>query len=87
MKRHSFPHFLMGRSRRIHATAFGFIVGVMPPIPMWGRWFHFRFTFITGSIFKGAHFPKYVNLYAVFFYLRYAVTYRDLKEIMAEIGV
>jgi len=38
-------------------------------------------------IFKGAHFPKDVILYAVFFYVRYAVSYRDLEEIMAERGV
>ncbi|WP_170518125.1 IS6 family transposase [Ruegeria atlantica] len=37
--------------------------------------------------FKGAHYPKDVILYAVFFYLRYGVSYRDLEEIMAERGV
>lgn len=37
--------------------------------------------------FKGAHFPKSVILYAVCFYVRYAVSYRDLEEIMAERGV
>ncbi|WP_300074695.1 IS6 family transposase [uncultured Ruegeria sp.] len=37
--------------------------------------------------FKGAHFPKDVILHAVFFYLRYGVSYRDLEEIMAECGV
>ncbi|RLK07293.1 DDE superfamily endonuclease [Ruegeria conchae] len=37
--------------------------------------------------FKGAHFPKDVILNAVFFYLRYGVSYRDLEEIMAERGV
>ena len=37
--------------------------------------------------FKGAHFPREVILYAVFFYVRYAVSYRDLEEIMAERGV
>ena len=37
--------------------------------------------------FKGAHYPKSVILYAVFFYVRYGVSYRDLKEIMAERGV
>ena len=34
--------------------------------------------------FKGAHFPKDVILYAVFFYVRYSVSYRDLEEIMEE---
>lgn len=28
--------------------------------------------------FKGNHFPKSVILYAVFFYVRYGVSYRDL---------
>ncbi|MCI1003006.1 IS6 family transposase [Ochrobactrum sp. C6C9] len=37
--------------------------------------------------FTGAHFPKSVILYAVFFYVRYSVSYRDLQEIMAERGV
>ncbi len=37
--------------------------------------------------FKGAHFPKDVILYAVFFYLRCGVPNRDLEEIMAERGV
>jgi putative transposase len=34
--------------------------------------------------FKGVHYPKSVILHAVFFYVRYAVSYRDLEEIMAE---
>ena len=37
--------------------------------------------------FSGTHFPKDVILHAVFFYLRYAVSYRDLEEIMEERGV
>jgi putative transposase len=37
--------------------------------------------------FKGSHYSKNVILYAVFFYVRYAVSYRDLEEIMAERGV
>lgn len=37
--------------------------------------------------FKGSHYPRSVILYAVFFYVRYAVSYRDLVEIMAERGV
>jgi len=28
--------------------------------------------------FKGAHYPKSVILYAVYFYVRYGVSYRDL---------
>ncbi|MFT6073748.1 MAG: putative transposase, partial [Yoonia sp.] len=36
--------------------------------------------------FKGMHFPKDVILFAVFFYLRYPVSYRDLEEIMEERG-
>lgn len=37
--------------------------------------------------FKGAQFPREVILHAVFFYVRYAVSYRDLEEILAERGV
>ncbi len=36
---------------------------------------------------KGFHFPKDKVLRAVYFYLRYTVSYRDLEEIMAERGV
>ncbi len=36
---------------------------------------------------KGCHFLKDVVLYAVFFYSRYTVSYRDLDEIMSERGV
>ncbi|MDP3053117.1 MAG: IS6 family transposase, partial [Methylobacter sp.] len=37
--------------------------------------------------FKGAQFPKEVILFAVFFYVRYGVSYRDVEEIMEERGV
>jgi putative transposase len=37
--------------------------------------------------FKGAHYPKAVIVHAVFFYVRYAVSYRDLGQILAERGV
>jgi putative transposase len=37
--------------------------------------------------FKGAHYPKNVMLYAVFFYVRYAVFYWDLEDIPEERGV
>ena len=37
--------------------------------------------------FKVNQFPKSVILYAVFFYVRYGVSYRDLEEVMAERGV
>lgn len=37
--------------------------------------------------FKGAHYPKDVILYVVFFYIRYAVSYRDLEDILAERGI
>ena len=37
--------------------------------------------------FKGKHFPKDVILFAVYFYLRYPVSYQDLQEIMEERGV
>ncbi|WP_170575970.1 IS6 family transposase [Ruegeria atlantica] len=34
--------------------------------------------------FKGAQYPKGVILFAVLFYVRYGMSYRDLEEIMAE---
>jgi len=37
--------------------------------------------------FKWHQYPKSVILYAVFFYVRYGVSYRDLEKIMAERGV
>lgn len=37
--------------------------------------------------FKGTHYPKDVILHAIFFYVRYAVSYRDLEEILAERGI
>ncbi|MBG6148629.1 putative transposase [Labrenzia sp. EL_142] len=37
--------------------------------------------------FKGSQFPKDVVVFAVFFYVRYGVSYRDLEEIMEERGV
>jgi putative transposase len=37
--------------------------------------------------FSGTQFPKDVILYAVFFYVRYSVSYRDVEEIFAERNV
>ena len=37
--------------------------------------------------FKGCHFPKPIILHAIYFYLRYSVSLRDLGEILAERGV
>ncbi|WP_424934706.1 IS6 family transposase [Amaricoccus macauensis] len=37
--------------------------------------------------FKGSHYPRDVILYAVYFYVRYAVSYRDVEEILLERGV
>lgn len=34
--------------------------------------------------FKGVHYPKNVILYAIFLYVRYGASYRDLDEIIAE---
>ncbi len=36
---------------------------------------------------KGTHYSKDVILYTLFFYVRYAVSYRGLKEIMQERGI
>ena len=61
--------------------------------------FPFRRLLLTGAVdeasmsdrlmisFKGKHYPKDVILFAVFFYIRYAVSYHDLEEIMEERGV
>ena len=37
--------------------------------------------------FTGTHYPREVILYAVFFYVRYGVSYRDLEEILDERSV
>ena len=37
--------------------------------------------------FKGSHFSKCVILQAVFWYLRYSLSYRDIEELMEERGV
>jgi putative transposase len=37
--------------------------------------------------FSGAQFPKEIILFAVYFYVRYGISYRDLEEIMEERGV
>ncbi|MBV8993244.1 MAG: IS6 family transposase, partial [Pseudonocardiales bacterium] len=39
------------------------------------------------SIFSGRHFPKGVILWAVRWYCRYGVSYRDLEEMLTERGV
>jgi putative transposase len=36
---------------------------------------------------KGMQYPKHVILFAVFFYVRYGVSYRDLEDIMQKRGV
>jgi len=36
---------------------------------------------------KGSHFPKSIILQAVFWYLRYALSYRDVEELLLERGV
>lgn len=33
---------------------------------------------------KGVHYPKSIILHAVFFHIRYVVSYRDLEEILAD---
>ena len=44
-------------------------------------------TFILMISFKRVDLPKDVILYAVFFYVRYGVSYRNLEEIMERRGV
>ena len=50
--------------------------------------YSFLFLRTLGMVdFKGTQFPIAVILHAVLFYMRYAVSYRDLEEIMADRGV
>ncbi len=37
--------------------------------------------------FQGGHFPKCIVLQAVFWYLRYSLSYCDIEELMKERGV
>ena len=37
--------------------------------------------------FHGGHFPKCIVLQAVFWYLRYSLSYRDIEELMKERGI
>ncbi len=37
--------------------------------------------------FRGVHFPKGIVLQAVYWYLRYSLSYRDIEELMEERGV
>jgi transposase-like protein len=39
------------------------------------------------ALFRGRHFEDVIILLCVRWYLRYSLTYRDLKEIMAERGL
>lgn len=48
------------------------------------RWVNYLFMMIR---FKGSQYPKSVILYAIFFYVRYAVFYRDLQKNLQERGV
>ena len=38
------------------------------------------------GIFSGRHFPRDIILWAVRWYCRYGVSYRDLEEVMTERG-
>ena len=38
-------------------------------------------------VFKGSHYPKDVILYALLFYVRYAISYRDLEGTMVKHSV
>jgi len=42
---------------------------------------------MSQSNFKGSHFPKCVILQAVYWYLRYALSYRDIEELLEERGI
>ena len=42
---------------------------------------------MNSNRFKGCHFPKDIVLQAVYWYLRYSLSYRDIEELMNERGV
>ena len=42
---------------------------------------------MTEKRFKGSHFPKCIVLQAIYWYLRYALSYRDIEELVLERGV
>ncbi len=42
---------------------------------------------VSKERFHGGHFPKHIVLQAVFWYLRYSLSYRDIEELMRERGV
>jgi putative transposase len=42
---------------------------------------------MTQDRFKGSRFPKCIVLHAIYWYLRYALSYRDIEELMSERGV
>lgn len=68
------------------AKIFSFLVGALHRYRGLGLTLGYDWT-VTVVDFKGAHYPTSVVLFAVFFYLRYPVSYGDLEEIMAERGV
>jgi hypothetical protein len=75
------------------AISVGSVANFLPDLqPVWschrsGPTMSSRLSFPIMVDFKGSHYPKQLILYAVFFYVRYAISYRDLEEIMAERGV
>ena len=52
-----------------------------------GQWEDRREIIRAMGIFSGRHFPREVILWAVRWYCRYGVSYRDLEEMMTERGV
>jgi len=39
------------------------------------------------NLFKGRHFRRYIILWAVRWYCKYGISYRELQEMLAECGV
>ena len=79
-------------STRSPGAADGSVAKILMLIAFLVRFLHTHVSFrptgeCTMISFSGCHFPKEAILYAVFFYVRYGVSYRDLEEIMAERGV
>ena len=64
-------------------------LGHLQPCKLLLCYFHFRggSSMASEERFHGGHFPKHIVLQAVFWYLRYSLSYRDIEELMRERGV
>lgn len=59
----------------------------MGAVAKFGRQEDLREIITAMGIFSGRHFPREIILWAVRWYCRYGLSYRDLEEMMTERGV